>query len=820
VVPVRILSVLCVAWTFIAAPSAAEQSARTIAIAAQPLAQALAEFAEQTGLQVIYVSEIIGGRRSNLVPSDLAPSDALARMLEGTGLRFEFLNPQTVRIFAGATRSQPAVRKYSTLGGSRRPSVDQAARLDEVLVTATRRMEEASSVPISMVVWSQEAMVASGVKGMPEIGALTPGVGFDWRSNIGSGVYTIVEMRGVTGRHGVSTGIFIDDTPLPAGWLDTYGRSFPSIFDFDRVEVLRGPQGTLLGQGTLGGAIRFIPSQPSLTAFSSRAVVELATTEHGDVTYEAGAAAGGPLRADVLGFRVAGWYRSAGGFVDRIDPFTGATVDRDADRTTAKSARIATTLAPPDSVHKTPARQFESYGIDDTSAFNPHLTDPDQGQFRNANLLRQPADNRFTLATVKATANLGVTDLVAVSSLYDVKGASTHDFTCLGGCDSPLGPDYPVSHSDALGLRIDVEQQMFAQEVRLSPVDDDGDFTWLVGAFYAQTKTRDWIGDTLIPRKERDTVHIDQTQLEGFAQFSRRWGRRFAAGAGWRIGRASYDYVHLPTSIRGGHDETPVMPRFDLSYRTDAGRFFYLAAAKGYRSGGLAPCGLWEFPPDEDWSYEVGSKSDFLEGRAHLDASVFHVRWRNGQEDPVAYACAYASVRGKAVSNGLELTGRARLTDRMNLDLALTYTDAHYTQPVELDGAIIVRDGDAVHGARPPLNVTMSVDYELPLTDSVTVNLRAEDIYRGGKGPTSLSDSPASPFYVAGNTQYRSTNLLNLRATFRWSGMEIGLYMNNALDTHPIVNNTPSCGCSRENPIYEAYTFAPRTVGISTTWRL
>jgi iron complex outermembrane receptor protein len=644
-------------------------------------------------------------------------------------------------------------------------------------------------------------------------------VGFDWRSNIGSGVYTIVEMRGVTGRHGVSTGIFIDDTPLPAGWLDTYGRSFPSIFDFDRVEVLRGPQGTLLGQGTLGGAIRFIPSQPSLTAFSSRAVVGLATTEHGDATYEAGAAAGGPLRADVLGFRVAGWYRSAGGFVDRIDPFTGATVDRDADRTTSKSARIAANWAPTDSVRITPALQFESYGIDDTSAFNPHLTDPDQGQFRNANLLRQPADNRFTLATVKVAANLGVTDLAAVSSLYDSTAASTHDFTCLGGCDNPLGPDYPVSYSDALGVRIDVQQRMFAQELRLSPVGDDGRFTWLVGAFYAQTDTLDRLGLLETPRNERDVVRIDQAQLEGFAQATLRWGRGFAASAGWRIGRASYDYVHLPTAIGGGHDETPSMPRFDLSYRSEHDRFFYLTAAKGYRSGGLAPCGLWEFPPDEDWSYEIGSKSDFLDGRAHVDASVFHVRWHNGQEDPVAYACAYASLRGEAVSNGLELTGRARLTDRMNLDLALTYTDAHYTQPLELDGAVIVRDGDAVHGARPPLNVTMSVDYELPLTDSVTVNLRAEDIYRGGNGPTSLSDSPASPFYAPGNTQYRSMNLLNLRATFRWSGMDIGIYMNNALDTHPILNNTPSCGCLRENPIYEAYTFAPRTVGISATWR-
>jgi len=810
--------VLCAAMVCVATPSFAEQHRPAIAIAAQPLSQALAEFAEQTGLQVVYVSHVIGGRQSNGVEPGLAPSDALARLLEGTGLKFEFLNPRTVRIFGESSGIRHPLRHDSSgTGGGRRDSGD-AARLDEVLVTATRRTEEMSSVPISMIVWSQEAMTASGVKGMPEIGALTPGVGFDWRSNIGSGVYTIVEMRGVTGRHGVSTGLFIDDTPLPAGWLDTYGRSFPSTFDLERVEVLRGPQGTLLGQGSLGGAIRFIPSQPSLTNFSSRAVVELATIAHGDMTYESGAAAGGPLTADVLGLRIAGWYRSEGGFIDRIDPFSGETVDSDADRTTAKSARIAATWVPVDSVHITPALQYESHGIDDTSAFNPHVTDPDEGRFRNANLLRQPADSRFTLATLKMAANLGITDLAAVSSLYDARSISTHDFTCLDGCGSPLGPDYPVSYSDALGVQIEVQQRMFAQELRLTPVGDRS-FTWLVGAFYAQTDTRDLLGLMETPRSERDAIQIDQAQLEGFAQVSLKWGGGFAASAGWRVGRASYDYVHVPTGIRGKSEDSPSMPRFDLSYRAGDDHFYYLTVAKGYRGGGLAPCGLWEFPPDEDWSYEVGSKSELLDGRARLNASVFHVRWSNDQEDPVAYACAYATLRGEAVSNGLELTGGLRLTDQANLDFALTYTDAHYTRPLELDGAQIVHDGDAVHGARPPLNVTMSIDYELPVTDRISVNLRAEDVYRGGKGATSLADRPTSPFYAPDNTQDASTNLLNLRASFRWSSVEVALYVNNVLDAHPILNIAPSCGCPRENPIYEAYTFAPRTVGISATWR-
>src|SRR6266436_6789424 len=207
-----------------------------------------------------------------------------------------------------------------------------ALSLEEIVVTATRREEQANRVPISMAVWTQEAMEASGVKGMDQIGALTPGVEFSFNTTIGAPGYTYLVIRGVTDRHAATTGVLIDDTPVPVARGDTFARSFSWTFDLNRVEVLRGPQGTLLGQGTLGGAVRFIMNQPSLTSFSGLARAEYSTTARGDTSYEAGAAIGGPLLTEVLGFRVSGWYRTDGGFVDRINPFTGATVDANANR--------------------------------------------------------------------------------------------------------------------------------------------------------------------------------------------------------------------------------------------------------------------------------------------------------------------------------------------------------------------------------------------------------------------------------------------------------------------------------------------------------
>ncbi len=811
--PMRVSLLLCAAWTSIVAPTALGDAAPIAAIEAQPLGRALTEFASKTGLQVIYVSEVVEQRQSTAVPTGLSPGSALSRLLEGTGLQFEFLNERAVRIHA-----MPAVSGGVSPKGASLParSVEWntgklVTGLDEVVVTAMRREELASDVPISMLVWSQEAAEVSGIKGISEIGVMTPGLGFDWRSNVGAGVYTALEMRGVTGRHGVSTGVFIDDTLVPAAYHDTYGRSFPAMFDLDRVEVLRGAQGMLLGQGTLGGAIRFISSQPSLTTFSSHAAADWASTAHGDMSYEAGVAAGGPLTNDVLGLRASGWYRSEGGFVDRIDPFTGETVDRDANRIASKSTRVALAWAPSDSVRITPAFDYESFSASDTAAFFMHLSDPDRSVFRNSNLARQPFSSRFYLGSLKLEADLRAMEFVSITSLLDSSAISLHDLTCLEGCEIPTGPEDPAI--DAQVITIEGTDRVLSQELRLASADPDATFSWLAGVLYSTSDTR------FVP------TAIDEDRLEGYAQFSRRLGKRLTASAGWRIGRSSYDYViESEADLKGGDDDTSVTPRFDISYRTDAGNLFYLTAAEGYRSGGVAPvvagCGHYEFPADTVWDYEMGAKSDLFGGRAHVEAAVFHMRWVNDQRDPAEIGCLFGFQRGKAVSNGFELFAQGWITDRISAGVAMSYTDAHYTQAVESDGAVIVHDGDAVQGARLPWNVSAYIGYEFPAVHGVTVNVRAEDYFRGGNPGPSLENNPASPFHVPGYKREPSTNQLNLHVNVSRAEMNIRFYVNNVLNAWPILNKTFSFGCCNADGVDAAYTMTPRTIGVSATWRL
>src|SRR5216684_1117254 len=271
---------LCLTWSLLTAPDSRADTVLILSadIGPRPVAEALAAFSRQTGLQLIYVSTIAETQQSKGARAGLTAHEALTQLLDGTGLQFEFLNARTVRIYPAPPVVPTALASVPVpQTNAERRTGSSALGLKEIVVTATRREEQANRVPISMAVWTQEAMEASGVKGMDEIGALTPGVEFDFDSAIGSADYTNLVIRGVTGTHGATTGVYIDDTPVPAARGDTFGRSFAWTFDLDRVEVLLGPQGALLGQGTLGGAVRFITNQPSLTTFSGLARAESST---------------------------------------------------------------------------------------------------------------------------------------------------------------------------------------------------------------------------------------------------------------------------------------------------------------------------------------------------------------------------------------------------------------------------------------------------------------------------------------------------------------------------------------------------------------
>src|SRR5262252_3542195 len=200
------------------------------------------------------------------------------------------------------------------------------AGLQEVVVTATRREESLSKVPISVTALTQEALDSRGIKDFSAVARFTPGVNFD-----NSGTNNI-SIRGISGTGGAgTTGIYLDDTPIQMRALAfNPDEALPKSFDIGRVEVLRGPQGTLFGAGSEGGTVRYITTQPSLTRTSIYSRAEVSTTEGGGQSYEAGVAVGGPLAEGSVGARLTLWYRRDGGWIDDINPVTLGSVEKNA----------------------------------------------------------------------------------------------------------------------------------------------------------------------------------------------------------------------------------------------------------------------------------------------------------------------------------------------------------------------------------------------------------------------------------------------------------------------------------------------------------
>ncbi|MDB6084858.1 MAG: putative TonB-dependent receptor, partial [Gammaproteobacteria bacterium] len=287
--------------------------------------------------------------------------------------------------------------------------------LEEIVVTATRREENINRVPISVTAFSQEMIDQRGVKDFQDVVRFTPGVSID---NTGTNAISI---RGISSSGGAgTTGIYIDDSPIQMRALGfNPDDTLPKTFDLDRVEVLRGPQGTLFGAGSEGGTVRYIMTQPSVTKESTYVRSEVSFTRGGEPSGEVGIAHGGPIIDDVLGYRASVWYRYDGGWIDRIDPTTLQTVDKNANHANTVAARLAFLIQPTDGVRITPSVMFQNSRKHDFSTYWPAYTDVSSGNFKNATPERLPDPDRFYLPAIKVEVDLGHVELISNSSYYN-----------------------------------------------------------------------------------------------------------------------------------------------------------------------------------------------------------------------------------------------------------------------------------------------------------------------------------------------------------------------------------------------------------------
>ena len=260
---------------------------------------------------------------------------------------------------AASAQTQPAASA---------PSEEEG--LKEIVVTATRQSDSVNRVPLSITAVTQEDLDQQGIKTGEDLVRLAPALAI--RRGIDSS--DTIAIRGIISTAGSqTTGVYLDDTPLQKrtaiGAANGNGSPMPFLFDLERVEVLRGPQGTLYGGSSLGGTIRFITPTPSLTQFSVGARAEQSFTQTGDPSTEVGAAVGGPIVQDKLGFRISAYSNQVGGYIDRYNIYTGQQVAQNSNGNHGHSIRASLAWAPSDALLITPQVFYSYQRIEDADFF-------------------------------------------------------------------------------------------------------------------------------------------------------------------------------------------------------------------------------------------------------------------------------------------------------------------------------------------------------------------------------------------------------------------------------------------------------------------
>ena len=511
--------------------------------------------------------------------------------------------------------------------------------LQEVVVTATRREQSLSKVPISVTAITQEGLDDRGIKDFSEVARFTPGVNFDT-----SGTNNI-SIRGISGTGGAgTTGIYLDDTPIQMRALAfNPDEALPKSFDIDRVEVLRGPQGTLFGAGSEGGTVRYITTQPSLTTTSIYSRAEVASTEGGDPSYEGGVAVGGPLVEGTLGARLTVWYRRDGGWINDINPVTLAPVESNANFSDTYLARLAFLWAPNSNWHITPAIYYQDERKNDINNFWPLYSNPGSDNFVNADPTQRHVPDRFTLSSLKIQGDLGSATLISNTSFYDRHNQDGYEGTLynLGFYQLyaylppyPTGASYPLIDGNGIHLpagalnytspsTVDNVQNNFTEEVRLQSGDANARLLWTTGIFLSENRQSylEQIHDPLLSELQNALIgdpnivdvfgigydpaypsdsyflqtHAKDEQYAVFGELT--YGLtdklKFTAGARFSKNKYSFDtFTGGPqlfgpsTTGSGNNSENSFTPKLSLQYQADPNDMFYTTYAKGYRPGG------------------------------------------------------------------------------------------------------------------------------------------------------------------------------------------------------------------------------------------
>jgi outer membrane receptor protein involved in Fe transport len=731
--------------------------------------------------------------------------------------------------------------------------------LEEVVVTAQKRSETILSVPISITALSQDTLDRQGIKDLSDIARTTPALTISSNNGLG---YSNISIRGITSATGAATtGLYIDDTPIQQR-NDSLGPPVaPQVFDLERVEVLRGPQGTLFGAGSEGGTIRFITPGPNYTHSSLRSRAEVAYTDMGAPTYEAGVAGGAPLIEDELAFRASAWYRDQGGYIDRVSRSTGQLLDPNSNGNVTQAARLAVGWRPLEGLTITPAVFFQHSHLEDADLYWE-----ERPNFQSEAKVRQPNDDKWTLSSLTAEYALPAFSIRSISSYMSRSNLQVNDWSYIEPSQLQGGPvDVPGLPDWSAAMHARIEQNVFTQELRFTSADaEQSRLSWVGGLYFQHNRLHRVrsefedldaltgaifgapavaiFGSAPLPGPvgyAEDSTNIEQ-ETAAFGNLSYKVIDQLKVTVGARVARSKFSDSNFqdgpwnagPSLAQGTQKETPVTPKANITYNLTPDDMVYATAAKGYRIGGgnasyagnpvcqidLRTIGIPDAPTtyksDSVWSYEIGTKNRVLNGRAEISASAFRINWSSIQSLIFLPTCGniYTDNLGAAVSQGGDIDLHARLVPGLTWNLSAGYTDAHYSQTRTMaSGVTLAREGERL--PIPKVSGSTSLDFEHDLFASehtAYINLTYD--YAG-----SYERSPPSGVFGADpTTQFAvAVHSLSARGGVRFGGLDLALFADNVTNSAPELLRFHETNAS---PVYRGRTLRPRTVGLTAIY--
>jgi iron complex outermembrane recepter protein len=648
------------------------------------------------------------------------------------------------------------------------PTDDQNT-LEEIIVTATKREERIQDIPISVTAFTGKQLNEMGADTFVDYAREVPSLTFAERGN-GRNDITI---RGLSVINGV---------PTVAYYLDGISTELnfqspdPKLFDIQRVEVLRGPQGTLYGAGAVGGLIKVITNAADPSGFDAKADVEYFHIKNADGSYGVNAMINVPLVSDVLALRVVALTRENAGWIDApLLSKRGSNWEDD------KGVRTSLKWIANDNFDATLRWYYQQFRIGVESFDTPSQAAAAGYGSQNITMVSIPSLTTYEASQVSLDLRWDL-KFATLESVSGYNRTTIHDDPDgLTFEDGSLNPYAPATQYSFL---LDQPYKIYSSELRIVSA---GDTRWLytAGVYWKKTQL-DEFADLQAFGQSLETIQFDTSdkQTAVFGELGYKITNAWTVTAGARYLWEKLSASTL-TTVPGsgsafsgnGGNENAFSPKLAVQYAVDKDLMYYASASKGIRSGGVNveivqdPHFSPTYKSDSAWCYEIGVKSMWNEHRTQLDAALFYIKWTDLQIDgiPSNPALGFVTNAGDATSQGVEAEFEQLLMRDLRITLGGSYIDAKINEAFQ----------NAPSGSRMPnvplYSVNAAVIEGFQLAANLRGSVRADFSYRAG----SYDNLPNIPLSQPNSNYASPYGIMNLRATVEAAHWNASVYADN-----------------------------------------